>query len=791
VLSAALRKSITDLTRRRSRAFFTVATLAIAVASVGLLALAPLTDREMRDEVTATRLAHLTIWTQPVDLRAADMDGLRAIENVAAVEPRSTFVTRAYVGQRRAEAIVVGVRDFADQHVDVVAVASGTAPGSGAVLTDVQNARQGAFAAAAGDEIRIIAADGSVQELSISGEGRNLDWGQEVVSEGTIVLYATPQTVAALSGDLGFGTLAFRLRDTRRAEVDRTIAAVQEHLTTVPGFVGFTELPEVRQPGAWPGKEELEDYSRILYVITILALLSGLVLVSNTMTALVGEQTGEIGTMKALGARRRQIAAIYLRTAFLLGALGTLVGAVLGVLLANGLVRFFGSEFFAIETGFGVDVPVVLGSIALGVLGPAVAALPAIRRGASLSVREAIGATGSSVVEAGTVDQALRRVGFLPRTAQIGLRNAGRRRRRSAATVLQVGFAVATMLAVLGLASGATETTRASWRDHGWDIAVGGSARTPLDALAGEVIRSTPGVAGAEAVLMTEIELDGHDAFVWATSAETLFRYRIVEGRWYGSEDESAQRRVGVIERKLADTAGVGVGDSVDVTTPAGPVTFRIIGVSANQQEAGDTLFVPRETLREILPAPDAFTSYWVKVASNEHGQIDSVTTLVEDALTRDGYEVGTEITYVATRDEEATNRTLTTTIAVLGFLIIALSMVGLVGATTMSILERTREVGTLRCIGARARDIRRIFATEGFVLALLGWLLGIPFGYGLDHLLVWLIEDQLGIDLLFAFPLRNLPLALAGTIALALLVMLLPLHRAVRLRPGDAVRYA
>ena len=77
-----------------------------------------------------------------------------------------------------------------------------------------------------------------------------------------------------------------------------------------------------------------------------------------------------------------------------------------------------------------------------------------------------------------------------------------------------------------------------------------------------------------------------------------------------------------------------------------------------------------------------------------------------------------------------------------LGFLIVAISMVGLANAITMSIIERTREIGILRCIGARARDVRRIFATEGVALALAGWLLGIPLGYALDRLLVWLVWE-------------------------------------------------
>ena len=83
------------------------------------------------------------------------------------------------------------------------------------------------------------------------------------------------------------------------------------------------------------------------------------------------------------------------------------------------------------------------------------------------------------------------------------------------------------------------------------------------------------------------------------------------------------------------------------------------------------------------------------------------------------------------------------------------------------------------------------MFAAEGLVLALAGWLLGIPLGYAIDRLFGWLIGRIFGFDLPVVFPPWNIALALAGTIVLALLLMRLPLRRAVRLRPGEALRYA
>jgi putative ABC transport system permease protein len=126
----------------------------------------------------------------------------------------------------------------------------------------------------------------------------------------------------------------------------------------------------------------------------------------------------------------------------------------------------------------------------------------------------------------------------------------------------------------------------------------------------------------------------------------------------------------------------------------------------------------------------------------------------------------------------------------VLGFLVVGISLIGLINAMTANILERTREIGVLRCIGARNHDIRRIFATEGLTLSLLGWAAGIPLGYLADVMLMRVVDHLLDLRMPFLFPTWNPPLALAGTIVLSLLVMVLPLRKATRFHAGEALRY-
>jgi len=793
MVSSLLRKSITDLSRRRSRTFFAVATLALAVMGIGLFAAPALMNRAMSAEVAADRLPDLTISTHPLVLGQAQLSALAAVPNVRAVEPRSSFGGRVYVGARRAYAQVLGIPDFASQQVNVVHVASGVPPQAGAVLTDVQNAKQGLLDVRAGQTVRIIGADGAVRSLRVSGEGRNLDGGQTVTSDGVIVLYATPATVASLSRTPGYDELFFTLADTRPAAVNGTIAAIRHALATVPGFTGFSDLPQVRTAGDWPGKSAFQNFSDFFYIITLLALLSALVLISNTMTTLVAEQTSEIGIMKAVGGRRRQIAGVYLKTALLLGGLGTVAGIVLGVVLAYIVTSFLGSAIFAVGVGFGVDWAIAGVSALVGLLAPPLAALPAIRRAVRVPVRDALEATGSAVGGQDAGDRVLRRVRFLPRPAQIGLRNVGRRRRRSLATSGVIALAVGTLLAVLGLVTAAANASTVAWGDHGEDVKIDAAGGQLLDARAAALIRATPGVAAVEAMSVTDVKLAGKDARIWGVQPATMFHYRLAAGRWYTPAEEQARVHVAVVEQDIAQATGTRLGDTITVQTASGPASFRVIGISTNQQENGTALFVPLTTMHAVLTGMPAGANngIWVRTTSHEHAFIDRTTTAIENTLTAHGYDVSTEVVYVRLANEIAGNRTVTTTLAVLGLLIVAISMAGLANALTMSVLERTREIGILRSIGARARDIRRIFAAETLTLATAGWLIGVPLGYLLDRFLVWFVKQALNLNLTLAFPPWNLAVTLAGTIVLALLITLVPIRRAARLRPGQALRYA
>ena len=551
--TAMARKSVTDLTRRKARAFFTVLTLAIAVASIGIFAVPSLLQQAMDREIASTRLADLTVTMNPLVMSDAQLQAVARVPNVAAVQPKSVFSSRIYIGARRQKAVIIAVPDYARQNTDMITVKSGSAPSTGTVLTDTQNAAKDKFSGGAGTPVRVIAADGKVQTLRVSGQGRYLGGGQIVAEGGFAVFYATPKTLASLSGTAGYTMLAMRLHDTSRPAAERTAAAV-EMLRSVKGFTGFADYPEIRTPGDYPGKELFGQVTSIMTMITLLALLSALVLLSNTMTTLIGEQTQEIAAMKAIGASRRQIRRIYRRTALLLGAFGAVLGAGLGIVLANVVVSFFGSRFYGISAGFHVDGTMLAISLAVGLIArarrdagdpPCIA--PFARRSAERD-RAAVGGQGA-------VDRGLRHIRFLPRSAQIGLRGAARRKRRTLATAVQVGLAVGILLGALSLGKAVANMSTDFFDIVHYDVWAQTYASKPFDATAQKTISSIPGVREAQPLLTNNARVAGTRRSstaspsgpctrrTWSPGTGTATPRRAPAPAWWSSARRSPTRR--------------------------------------------------------------------------------------------------------------------------------------------------------------------------------------------------------------------------------------------------------
>jgi len=761
-------------------------TLALAVASFGILALPSLMNRAMTSEVAQARLYNLYIPVSHVPLSAAQLRDLARLPNVTAVAARSRFTTETLIGNVRVNTEIWGVANFADQPVD--RVITSMVPGPNQVLVDVRDSMSGISNAKAGDSLKLQAANGSYRVLPVAGTARSMAFNQDTMS-GDLVLYATQATVQSLGGFTGVNLIELRLRDAQPAAAQATASAVRSFLAAQPIPSAFSNTPTIRAPGDWPLKSTFNSRAKILDILVVLAVISALFLLANTVRTLVAEQSREIGVMRAVGASAKDVRNSYLRTAALLGTLGAILGAALGIGLCYLLLKVFARMVYGVSPGFTIDWPVVgIGAVA-GVAGTLLTAWPTLRRVLRMPLHEALASEGSVSTFGGSrLDRAVLRSRALPSPVSIGVRSAARHKGRSLTTVIQIALAVATLLGLMSLALAVSQVTDQSWNVLAYDITLSGQQLYGPSVVS--EIRAQRGVAGVEASDWYTVAYKGQTLDAFGVHANTFVREPLVAGRWLSQKDEVTKARVVIVGSAIARLWHLQPGSHMAATTPAGPVTFTVIGVGGSQADNGFNFYTSLSALQAIAGHPGLANNLLIRTVDKSHGAIDSLATRLVALLGRSGYRSHAQIMYRGRATDKASASSMLVVVEGIGLLIVAISMLGLINAITMSIIERTREIGVLRSLGARGRDLRRIFRTETITLALVGFVFAIPLGWVIAHVLQWLVLHIANAQLPAPYTLESIGIAFVGTVVLAVLVVVAPLRRATRLRPGEAIRY-
>jgi putative ABC transport system permease protein len=800
-MSTLSRKAWGDLTRHRARTLLAALTLSLAIASLGFLAVPRLLDAAMARQVADSHLNDVGIFTRDLALTPAQLGALGRLPGVTAVSPDVGYTARATSAAGTRNVSIAG-GDLASASVNRVVLFTGRMPGPGEVLADAADARAADYAVRAGGVLDVRAADGAMVRLRVSGTGLNLSATPGANGSATPVFYGTRGTVEALRGVRGYTYLGFRLADDTAAEQAQVITEVRAYLTAQTGPDPITALPATRSPGQWPGKPRFNETMALLYIITILAFASALFLISATMNTLVTEQASEIAILKTLGGRRRQIGGITLRTATILGTTGAVIGTGLGIVVAYLLAGYFAVKLIDVSFGFRVSAPVAVASLVLGPALAAAATLPALRRTLRRPVAEILADVGTSGFGSGRLDRLIARSGLLtgarvPGGVRMGVRNVLRQKRRSAATIAQVAVAAGLAIAFLALGQSVTAGISHTVGKLHFSFSAGeasskGARSFTRQALG--VAMATPGVTGAQLVETSSVQDNGQTYEAWGLSVHPLYSYRLSAGRWFTTADSAGGSGTAippvVLGPAVARALGARVGQIRTLTMAAGPTRVRIVGIDTGQINEGQIVYFPFLVLDRLDGTPGAGDSIWFTTASSGHAAISRAATATANRLDAAGYPASTTASYVTQAQLTAAETSILTIVEVLGLVVVAIMLMGLVSALGMGVIERTREVGILRCVGARARQIRRVFSVEAVVLATAGWACGVLLGWLIYQGLLALITRYVGVSLPQEF-LPVIPLiTLAGVLVLTVIVIRGPLRRATRIQPGAALRY-
>ena len=183
-----------------------------------------------------------------------------------------------------------------------------------------------------------------------------------------------------------------------------------------------------------PGEHTVNDILQPLLLILTglggLALVLSGFLVVNVISAILAQQTRQIGIMKAIGARRSQLMTLYFGMVLMYGLLALLVGLPLGAagawLFSTYMANFFNFDL----SGFNYPVSVLVIQIAIGLLIPVGVAVVPILNGTRITVREAVSDYGLGAAQLGAslIDRLLQRIRGLSRPLMLSLRNTFRRK---------------------------------------------------------------------------------------------------------------------------------------------------------------------------------------------------------------------------------------------------------------------------------------------------------------------------------------------------------------------------
>jgi putative ABC transport system permease protein len=315
----------------------------------------------------------------------------------------------------------------------------------------------------------------------------------------------------------------------------------------------------------------------------------------------------------------------------------------------------------------------------------------------------------------------------------------------------------------------------------------------PLNEGLASLIEDIDGVEQVEPFILTMSEYNDNTILTFGY-IDNAFSYNYEDtqekGRWLEQNDHDSEASVLVIGKALANVENIGIGDKIELELATGPHTFEVVGINSGQMNNGMVAYMPFDTLQNIMMWNDTVSGFSIITTGESHDVIDRVSTQVEDELLASGYVVDNEIMYVMEEQNiEGVGQIMTMMMAV-GSLVIVITMIGLMSTLTMNVLERTKEIGMMRCIGSKSGHIRNMFGSEGLTLGLIGWVVGIPVGYLIGLYLNHMIYNLMHFEMTYLFPVNFIVISLLITVVVSVVVIQPPLWRATHFRPGDALRY-
>lgn len=796
-MRARWRKVLADMWSNKVRTVLVVLSITIGVFAVGMTNNADLyIGRDQNDGYNANNPASIQLFISPFEKELAwSVEGMREVQHAEA--RRIEIGTVSDPENVEFDIQLFAVEDYDNITVNQFDVEAGSSdPGLRGILLERTSAEE--LGKQLGDELIIEMEDETQYTVMVTGIIHDLNIVPRVFS-GQAYGYVTMDTLQWMGEADHFNRLDIIVaeRTTDEQHIIDVTTDIRDRYLEPAGYTldGMFFL----EPEKHWANGQSESISLILRVLGYLCIFLSAGLVTNTISAILQNHVKQIGIMRSVGAMRRQIIQMYIASVLLYGALALLIaipaGLIGGWMLSASVAGLLNFDLTRLNT----TSTLLTLQIVIGLFVPSLAALVPILAGTRMTIRQAINDTESAGSKS---NQMFSNLKGLSRPLLMGLRNTFRKRARLALTVTTLSLAGAIFIGVYS-ARNSLQNTLGLMAGY-WDFDVRQTLNDGASLYEAErTALRVPGVTIAEGwgagggIIERADGSETEELLVYAPPSDSqTIEPILMEGRWLQDGD---LRQV-VVNIDLVDAEpNITLGSTIDLKLNDVVRPYEVVGIVTTQLEG------PPGANPIVYMTYDAYT----RVTSTQ-GKANVVRLRVSEAYISSPGAQDVIASQLTERLENAdlseatpdTQNQILTELAeqfdiILNFLVVMAVLLAVVGglgqAGTMSlnVLDRTREVGVLRSIGASNGALRQIVLVEGIFIGLISWLFGtiasVPLGFLLSNAIG---QAYLSINLDYRYSLVGAFVWLALMIGIAIISSLAPAIRASKISVRAALSY-
>ena len=800
VLQARWSKILKDIWGNKSRSLLVIFSIAVGVAAVGMINnAARIIQRDLYSEYGAGNPALLQIYVSPFDKHLAKaVEDMREVESAQAMRVVGASISGAD-GQWDDVGLHV-VQDYDDIQMDKYIPVSGSAkPAIREILLEGQSADL--LGLHVGDVVAVEMPDERRYNLTVAGVVHDV-YVMPFALLGEATGYVSMETLDWMGEAPYFNRLDIIVADGKndKEHIIEVGGLARDRIIEPAGFsVAKIQIPGFgSDPGEHWAQSQIKGFILILQIMSVLAMFLSAGLVINTVSAILSQQIKQIGILRSVGAQRRQLIGMYVFNVLAFGILAVMIAIPVGLLGAWWLVDFAAS--FLNFTVNQIDLPlsVLLIQLGLGILMPVGVALVPILSGTRISVYDAIYQYGlGSESENGLVERLFGKIRILAPEVILALRNTFRKKGRLVFTLITLTLAGAMFVAVFSTRESLNVQINQVERYIEFDALLrlpGGRSKNAVEreALRIEGVSVAEGWGSVIGVILRDDDTESAEFEIVGLPFETsTINPLLNEGEWLQGE---GLNQIVVNEDLLDEEPDIRVGDEIVLEVGDKQRPFEVVGI-ASKHLSGPRIYMDYDDFERLSGRNNQVDE--IRVIADPHmisspSTQDEIAEQLEERFTNARLDPGS----TSTRHAFFGNITDTFDIILIILIVMAVLLaivggLGLTGTMGMNVLERTREIGVLRAVGASNFSVRQVVVIEGVVVGLLSWILGgILSGPSSWALAGAVINTTLETGLRLRYSFLGLFIWLVIVLLIGVFSSLAPARSATRLRVRDVLDY-